>query len=79
MIATEISSRHYDWKPLVLAIVLMLTGAILVVGDALGILSLDRVQNYWPLAVIAVGAADLICEPTQSAPTQEKHVRQLWQ
>jgi len=78
MVRTDLSSQQTDWKTIVLAIVLMVTGTILVGGDSLGFLSLDRIQNYWPLAVIVVGLADLISEPAQRVPSREEHARQLW-
>ncbi len=76
---TEFRSRQNDWKPVVLAIVLMVTGTVLVGGDALGLVSLDRIQSYWPLALIVMGLAGLVSEPRQSAPCEEEHARRLWQ
>ena len=49
-----------DWEAIVVAVVLMLSGLVLLGGDYLGVLSLDRIQNLWPLAVITVGLADLV-------------------
>jgi hypothetical protein len=51
-----------DWQNLALPFVLMITGAILLAGDGFGLLSLDRIQNLWPMAVILVGLADLMPE-----------------
>ena len=48
-----------DWETVAIALVLMLTGIILVGGDYVGVLSLDRIQNYWPLALIAIGLTEL--------------------
>lgn len=48
-----------DWESIVLPIVLMITGAILVGGDYLGVLSLDRIQNFWPISLIAIGLGEL--------------------
>ena len=48
-----------SWQTLAIAIVLLLTGLILVVGDGVGLLSLDRIQNFWPLAIIVVGLVEL--------------------
>ena len=48
-----------DWVGIALPIVLICTGAILVGGDYLGMLSLDRVQNLWPLALIVIGIVEL--------------------
>lgn len=55
-----------DWECIAIAVVLMLTGAILVGGDCLGMLSLDRIQNLWPLALITIGLAELVPVSTPS-------------
>ena len=49
-----------DWVGIALPIVLIFTGAILVGGDYLGVLSLDRIQNLWPLALIVIGILELV-------------------
>lgn len=54
------SNIHTDWQTLALPFVLMITGVILLAGDGFGLLSLDRIQNLWPMAVILVGLADLM-------------------
>jgi hypothetical protein len=51
--------RHFEWQDLALPMVLLLTGLILMGGDWLGMLSLDRIQNLWPAAFILVGLAEL--------------------
>lgn len=66
-----------DWQGTVLPIVLMLTGLVLIGGDLTGLLSLDNVQNYWPVAVIVVGLTDLIAEPKRALAAREEHARQL--
>ena len=66
-----------DWQGTLLPIVLMFTGLVLIGGDWMGVLSLDNVQNYWPLAVIVVGLADLIAEPKRALAAREEHARQL--
>jgi hypothetical protein len=48
-----------SWQSLAIPIVLLLTGLILVAGDGVGVLSLDRIQNFWPLALIVVGFMEL--------------------
>ena len=77
MVRTVLSSRERDWKTIVLPIVLMLAGMILLGGDSLGLLSLDRIQNYWPLAIIVIGLTDLTAEPRATAASEEQHARQL--
>lgn len=56
----QITSRATDWETLGVAIVLMATGLILIGGDWLGWLSLDRIQNLWPAALIVIGMIDLL-------------------
>jgi hypothetical protein len=48
-----------SWQNLAIPMVVLLTGLILVVGDGVGLLSLDRIQNLWPLAIVAVGVMEL--------------------
>ena len=55
----NIVSRKTDWEGLAVPIVLMITGLILLVGDYLGMLSLDLIQNLWPVALIMIGFIDL--------------------
>jgi hypothetical protein len=54
------SENENDWEVLVIAIILIITGLTLFGGDWAGILSLERIQNLWPVALIAVGAAELV-------------------
>ena len=51
--------RQNDWEGIALPIVLMITGLILLGGDYLGMLSLERIQNLWPLALIVIGFVEL--------------------
>jgi hypothetical protein len=60
--SSEISSWRKDWESLMLPVVLIITGTILLAGDGLGFLSLDRMRNLWPMAVILIGLADLLPE-----------------
>jgi hypothetical protein len=59
MNTNRITSRAADWKTITVAIILMVTGFVLLGGDVVGILSLDRIQNLWPVALIAAGVIDL--------------------
>ena len=59
------SNTNKDWQTLALPFVLMITGVILLAGDGFGLLSLDRIQNLWPMAVILVGLADLLPAPLE--------------
>ena len=51
--------RPNDWEGIALPIVLMITGLILLGGDYLGMVSLERIQNLWPLALIVIGFVEL--------------------
>jgi hypothetical protein len=68
MTSKEIDPFRIDWKSLLLPVVLMLTGASVLAIAAYGLVSLDRVQNLWPAAIILVGLADLFSE----APSGER-------
>ena len=48
-----------DWESVALPIAMILTGLVLVGGDLVGLLSLDRIQNCWPMALIAIGVMEL--------------------
>ncbi|MGI9074079.1 MAG: LiaI-LiaF-like domain-containing protein [Bryobacteraceae bacterium] len=78
--------RPGAWQNMALPMVLIATGLILLGGDYLGILSLDRIQNFWPVAVIAIGLVELIpmdsereSQLARALQEQEKgnHARQL--
>jgi uncharacterized membrane-anchored protein len=56
-----------DWKSLLLPVVLILAGVFILAIAAYGLVSLDRVQNLWPAAIILVGLADLF---TEGAPAE---------
>ncbi|HEX4167898.1 MAG TPA: hypothetical protein VHZ55_20735 [Bryobacteraceae bacterium] len=74
-----------EFESLALPVVLLLTGLILVGGDRVGILSLDRIQNLWPVALILVGLSDLLTsgsddsdasqmQPTKPSRTEARRV-----
>jgi hypothetical protein len=56
----QVSNRKQEWESLALPIILMLTGLVLLGGSGLGVVSLDRIQNLWPLALILIGLSELI-------------------
>jgi len=64
--SNKVFQQRTDWEGILLPIVLMVTGLILLAGDRFGFLSLDRIQNLWPVAVILVGLAELM--PSGEAP-----------
>ncbi len=47
-------------ETIALPVVLLLTGLILIGGDRVGVFSLDRIENLWPVALILVGLSDLL-------------------
>ena len=79
----RITVRTTDWETLGIAIVLLATGLILVGGDLLGWLSLDRIQNLWPAALIVIGMIDLLGhtgQPRRATPAiidKEPHAGRL--
>jgi hypothetical protein len=56
----QVSDWKQDWEGLALPIILMLTGLVLLAGGGLGVVSLDRIQNLWPSALILVGLSELV-------------------
>jgi hypothetical protein len=52
--------RH--WESLLLPILLMVTGAVVLAGADLGLVSLDRVKDLWPAAIILVGLVELLSD-----------------
>ena len=52
--------RH--WESLFLPILLMVTGALVLAGADLGLVSLDRVKDLWPAAIILVGLVELLSD-----------------
>lgn len=48
-----------DWQSLAVPVVLILTGLLLVTGEALGLLSGVRIENLWPIAVLLIGLGEL--------------------
>lgn len=53
-----------DWENIALPIILIITGLVLMGAGLLGWLSLDKIQNLWPAAIILIGLAELL--PQQS-------------
>ena len=60
------------WKNLLLPVVLMATGAIVLASADFGLVSLDRVQNLWPAALILVGLVELLSEDTSAQRGQHE-------
>lgn len=65
--------QSVSWKQMEsigLPLVLLFTGLILIGGDRIGVLSLDRVQNLWPVALILVGLSDFLASGEDTSRTE---------
>jgi hypothetical protein len=60
-----------DWENIALPIILIITGLVLMGGSLLGWLSLDKIQNLWPAAIILIGLAELL--PQNDHPRIERN------
>jgi len=49
-----------NWESLLPPIVLVAAGALILAAANFGFLSLDRLQDLWPAAIILVGLAELV-------------------
>lgn len=56
----QIANWKQNWESLALPIILMLTGMVLVTASGFGVVSLDRIQNLWPVALVLVGLSELV-------------------
>jgi hypothetical protein len=56
---TKYTNVDREWQTLAMPVVLILTGLLLITGEGLGILSIVRVENLWPLAVLLIGLSEL--------------------
>jgi hypothetical protein len=61
-----------NWKGLLLPLVLMATGAAVLAGADFGLVSLDRVQNLWPAAIILVGLVELLSDDSSAQRGQHE-------
>ncbi len=52
--------KRSELESLIVPVILLLTGLILIGGDSAGVLSLDRIQNLWPVALILIGLCELL-------------------
>ncbi len=65
-----------SWQDIALPLVLVATGLILVGGDWFGLLSLDRIADYWPFGVILVSLANMTSvEPVETKNERVGHAR----
>jgi hypothetical protein len=67
----EARERNWDLKSLLLPIVLMVAGTLVLAGADIGMVSLDRIQNLWPAAIILVGLTELLSERSQERGQRE--------
>lgn len=56
----QVANWKQNWESLALPVILMLTGLVLVAASGFGVVSLDRIQNLWPVALVLVGLTELI-------------------
>ncbi len=54
-----------SWQNLAIPMALLLTGLVLIGGNGMGLLSLDKIQNFWPLSLIVVGLMELPSDKKQ--------------
>ena len=71
-IESRLNEMRVAWKNLLLPVVLMATGAIVLASADFGLVSLDRVQNLWPAALILVGLVELLSEDTSAQRGQHE-------
>ncbi len=79
------ASQTVQGESMLLPVILLLTGLILIGGDRVGILSLDRIQNLWPVALILIGLSDLLAgsgednaaQVTRSRPSSSGEQRRV--
>jgi hypothetical protein len=63
--------RTKNWDDLLLPLVLVATGTLVLAGANLGLVSLDRVQDLWPAAIVLVGLVELFSD--ESAKERGQH------
>jgi len=56
------TARREMWETLLLPVVLMLTGALVLAGAHYGLVSLDRLKDLWPAAIIMVGLTEILTD-----------------
>jgi hypothetical protein len=47
--------HRVQWQDIALPLILFLTGIVLMGADWIGVLSLDRIANLWPSALVLIG------------------------
>jgi TRAP-type uncharacterized transport system fused permease subunit len=62
MTSNELETSQKNWESLLLPIVLVVAGALILAAANFGWVSLDRVQNLWPAAIILVGLVELFTD-----------------
>jgi hypothetical protein len=51
-----------DLKGLLLPVVLIFTGVLVLAGVDAGLLSLERIKDLWPAAIVLIGLVELVPE-----------------
>ena len=73
----RVASRLNQIESLILPVILLLTGLILIGGDRVGILSLDRIENLWPLALILTGLSEMLTSGDEAAEKERSGARRV--
>lgn len=64
-----------DWQSLAVPVVLILTGLLLMTGEALGIFSGIRIENLWPIAVLLIGLGELLPDLAENRKEHHRDAR----
>ncbi len=73
----EAGSQANQIESLILPVILLLTGLILIGGDRVGILSLDRIENLWPMALILTGLSEMLTSGDEQAEKSRAGARRV--
>lgn len=50
----------FDATTIVFTMLLIVTGTTLLLGSQVGVFSLDKIEHFWPLSIVATGMAQLL-------------------
>ncbi len=56
----EVADMKFDATTIFFTMLLILTGTTLLLGSQAGVVSLDRMEPFWPLTIVATGMARLL-------------------
>jgi hypothetical protein len=66
MTRNDLETRRLDWEGLLLPVVLVATGAVILAAAHFGLVSLERVQQFWPASIALVALAELFPDTSAS-------------